>query len=174
MMVNIQIHYMCSSMWQPATSLHTLYLRPLPIQECGGSLDHHSYSCWRWRYLLLEAVVKLRRKGYAMESDVEENDLDKGDEQLFHYLELCHTEKSCRCISKSVLNHVALTLKDTWMRLEPAARGRINVNWHHMSRPKHPSLCNPAGGWIAKLLLVETRDVRSGNACFQMAVARKR
>ena len=43
--------------------------------------------------------------------------------------------------SKSVLNHVALTPKETWMRLEPAARGRINVNWHHMIRPKHPSSC---------------------------------
>ena len=31
------------------------------------------------------------RKGYAMESDVVENDLDKGDKQLFHYLELRHT-----------------------------------------------------------------------------------
>ena len=37
--------------------------------------------------------------------------------------------------SKTVLNHVALTLKGTWMRLEPAPRGRINVNWHHMIRP---------------------------------------
>ena len=64
-----------------------------------------SYSCWRWRYLFLEAVVELRRKGYAMESDVEEYDLNKGDEQLFLYLELRHTERSCRCISKSVLNH---------------------------------------------------------------------
>ena len=34
--------------------------------------------------------------------------------------------------SKSVLNHVALTLKDMWMRLEPAPRGRINVKWHHV------------------------------------------
>ena len=138
-MVNIQIHYMCGSMWWPATSLHTLYIRPLPIRECSVSLEHHSYSCWQWRYLLLKAIVELRRKGYAMESDVEENDLDKGDEQLFHYLELRHTERPCRCISKSVLNHVALTMKDTWMRLEPALRGRINVNWHHMIWPKHPS-----------------------------------
>ena len=68
--------------------------------------------------------------------------------------------------SKSVLNHVALTLKDTWMRLEPAPRGRRNVNWHHMIRPKHPSSCNSAGRWIAKLLLVETRNVSSGSACF--------
>ena len=30
--------------------------------------------------------------------------------------------------SKSVLKHVALTLKDTLLRLEPAPRGRINVN----------------------------------------------
>ena len=103
-----------------------------------------------------------------------ENDLDKGDEHLFHYLELCHTEKSCRCISKNVLNHVSLTLKDTWMRLEPAPRGRINVNWHYMIRPKHPSSCNSAGVWIAKLLLVETCDVNSGSACFQVPVARKR
>ena len=51
-MVNIQIHYMCGSMWRPATSLHTLYLWPLPIQECGVSLDHHSYSRWRWRLSL--------------------------------------------------------------------------------------------------------------------------
>ena len=138
------------------------------------SLVHHSNSCWRWRYLLLEAVVELRRKGYAIESDVEENDLDKGDEQLFHYLELRHTERSCLYISKSVLNHVALTLKDTWMRLEPTPSGRINVNWHHMIWPKHPSSCNSAGGRIAKLLLVGTRDVRWGSACFQTAVARKR
>ena len=61
----------------------------------------------------MEAVVELRRKGYATESDVEENDLDKGDKQLFRYLELRHTERSCQCISKGVLNHVALTLKDT-------------------------------------------------------------
>ena len=167
-MVTIQIHYMCCSMWRPATSLHTLHLRPLPIRECGVSLEHHSYSCWWWRYLLLAAVVELRRKGYAMESDVVENDLDKGDEQLFHYHELRHTEGSC------VLNHVALALKDTRMRLEPAPRGRINVNWYQMIRPKHPSSCNSAGGRIAKLLLVETRDVRSGSSCFQKSVARKR
>ena len=110
-MVNIQIHYMCGSMWRPATSLHTLHLRPLPIRECGISLEHHSYSCWRWRYLFLEAVVELRRKGYAMVSNVEKNDLDKGEEQLFHYLELRHTERSCRCIQQSVLNHFALTLE---------------------------------------------------------------
>ena len=58
-----------------------------------------------------------------------------------------------------VFNHIALALKDTWMRLELAPRGRINVNWHHKIRPKHPSSCNSAGGRIAKLLLVETRDV---------------
>ena len=80
MMVNIQIHYMCGLMLRPATSLHTLYIRPFPIRECGISLEHHSYSCWQWRYLLLEAIVELRRKEYAMESDVVENDLDKGDE----------------------------------------------------------------------------------------------
>ena len=100
MMVNIQIHCMCGSMWRPATSLHTLHLRPLPIRECGFSLEHRSYSCWRWRYLFLEAVMELRRKGYAMESGVVENDLDKGGEQLFHYLELRHTERSCRCIQQ--------------------------------------------------------------------------
>ena len=76
------------------------YLRPLPIRECGVSLEHHSYSCWWWRYLFLEAVVELRRKGYAMESDFEENDLHKDKEQLFHYLELRHTERSCRCIQQ--------------------------------------------------------------------------
>ena len=99
-MVKIQIHYMCGSMWWSATSLHTLYLRPLPIRECSVPLEHHSCSCWRWRYLFLEAVVELRRKGYAMESDVVENDLDKGDKQLFNYLELRHTERSCWCIQQ--------------------------------------------------------------------------
>ena len=29
-----------------------------------------------------------------------ENDFDKVDEQLFHYLELRHTEGSCRCIQQ--------------------------------------------------------------------------
>ena len=82
MIVNIQIHYMCCSMWLPATSLHTLYLWPLPIRECGVSLEHHRYSCWRWRYLFLQAIVELRQKGYAMESNVEKNDL-----------ELRHTER---------------------------------------------------------------------------------
>ena len=79
MIVNIKIHYMCGSMWRPATSLHTLYLRPLPIRDCGVSFEHHSYFCWRWRYLFLKAVVELRRKGYAKESDVVEYDLDKGE-----------------------------------------------------------------------------------------------
>ena len=100
MMVKIQIHYMYGSMWQPATLLHTLYLRPFPIPEYV-SLEHHSYSCWRRWYLLLEAIVELWRKGYAMELDVVENDLDKGDEQLFHYLALHHTERSCRCIQQT-------------------------------------------------------------------------
>ena len=45
MMVNLQIHYMCGSMWWPVTSLHTLYIWPLPIRECGVSLEQHSYSC---------------------------------------------------------------------------------------------------------------------------------
>ena len=76
MMVNIQIHYMRGSMWRPATSLHTLYLRPLPIRECGISVEHHSYSCWRWMYLFLKAIVELWRKGYAMVSNVEKNDFD--------------------------------------------------------------------------------------------------
>ena len=53
-----------------------------------------------WRYLFLEAVAELRRKGYAMESDIEENELDKGDEQLFHDLELRHTERSCWCFQQ--------------------------------------------------------------------------
>ena len=35
-----------------------------------------------------------------MVSNVEKNDLDKGEEQLFHYLELRHTERSCRCIQQ--------------------------------------------------------------------------
>ena len=100
MMVKIQIHYMCSSMWWPATSLHTLYLWPLPVWECGVSLEHHSYPWWQWGHLFLEVVVELWWKGYAMESDIVENYLDKGNEQLFLYLELRHTERSCWCIQQ--------------------------------------------------------------------------
>ena len=45
-------------------------------------------------------VITAKRVLYAMESEVVENDLDKGDEQLFHYLEIRHTEGSCRCIQQ--------------------------------------------------------------------------
>ena len=161
-------------MWRPATSLHTLYLRPLPIRECGVSLEHHGYSCWRWRYLFVEAIVELWRKGYAMEPDVVEKIFIKATSSSSISSSFAIQKDHVGVFSKSLLNHVALTLKDTWMRLEPAPRGRINVNWHHTIRPKHPSSCNSAGGRIAELLLVETRDVRSGSASFQMAVARKR
>ena len=101
--------------------------------------------------------MELRRKGYAMESDVEENDPDKGDEQLIHYLELRHTERSCRCIQQKCTQPCCSSTERHMNEAQPAPRS-----------------CNSAGGWIANQLLVESRDIRSGNACFQMAVTRKR
>ena len=112
-----------------------------------------------------------------MESDVVENDLDKGDEQLFHYLKLRLTEGSCPCIQQKCTQaccsnterHVneARTSSERYDR----AYTSIDITW---SGRKHLSSNNSADGRIAKLLLVEALDVRSGNACFQTAVSRKR
>ncbi|KAJ8894733.1 hypothetical protein PR048_000040 [Dryococelus australis] len=33
-------------------------VQPLPVRECGVSLEHHSRSCWRWRYLVPGAVSR--------------------------------------------------------------------------------------------------------------------
>ena len=173
-MVNIQIHYMCGSMWRPATSLHTLYLwlfqfgsavSPWNTTVIPAGGEGTSFSKPLWNY---------GEKGMRWSRTLWKTILIKATSSTSITSSFAIQKDNVGVFGKSVLNHVALTLKDTWMRLEPAPRGRINVNWHHMIRPKHLSSCNSAGGRIAKLLLVETRDIRSGNACFQMAVARKR
>ena len=173
MTVNIQIHYMCSSMWRPATSLHTKYIRPLfgsgasPWNTTGipAGDEGTSFSKPLWNY---------GEKGMRWSRTLWKTILIKATSSSSITPSFAIQKDHVGVFSKSVLNHVYLTLKDTWMRLEPAPRGRININWHHMIRPNYPSSCNSAGGWIAKLLLVETCDVRSGSACFQMDVARKR
>ena len=165
---------MRGSMWRPATSLHTLYLRHFQfgsaaspwnttVIPAGGKGTSFSKPLWnygkkgmRWSQTLRKTILIKTTSSSSITSSFA---IQKDHVGVF---------------SKSVLNHVALTLKDTWMRLEPAPRGRIKVNLHHMIWPKHPSSCKSAAERISKLLLVETRDVCSGSACFQMAVARKR
>ena len=173
-MVNIQIHY--SAVWcgdQQLRFTHCTYgLFPFGIAasswnttviSAGG--EGTSFSKPLWNY---------GNKDMRWSRTLRKTILIKATSSSFITSSFAIQKDHVGVFSKSVLNHVGLTLKDTWVRLEPAPRGRINVNWHHMIRPKHPSSCNSAGGWIAKLLLVETRDERSGIACFQMAVAWKR
>ncbi|KAJ8875357.1 hypothetical protein PR048_023252 [Dryococelus australis] len=76
-------------------------VQPLPIRECGISLERHSCSC-RWRrYLVLAAVGQLWRKGYTMASHAVGNAIDTADELLFHYLQLSHTRGSCLYIPQT-------------------------------------------------------------------------
>ena len=137
MMVNIQIHYMCGSMWRPATSLHTLYLglflfriaaSPWNTTVISAGGEGTSFSKLLWNY---------GEKGMRWSRTLRKTILIKATSSSSITSSFAIQKDHVGVFSESVLSHVALTLKDTWMRLEPAPRGRINVNWHHMIRPKH-------------------------------------
>ena len=137
-MVKIQIHYMCGD--QQLRCTHCTYglfqfgsaTSPwkTTVIPAGGEGTSYSKPLWnygekgmRWSQTWKTILIKATSTSSITSSFAIQN---------------------VDVFSKSVLNHVALTLKDTWKRLEPAARGRINVNWHHMIRPKHYSSCNSA------------------------------